>query len=49
MVRNNGACNDNWHSSVEYAVVEIEDFSDDALVSLSNQTLGLVLAQTWLV
>ena len=24
----------NWHSSVEYAVVEIEDFSDDALVEL---------------
>tara|TARA_B100000003_G_scaffold113681_1_gene101819 strand:- start:945 stop:1529 length:585 start_codon:yes stop_codon:yes gene_type:complete len=24
----------NWHSSVEHAVVEIEDFSDDALVEL---------------
>ena len=24
----------NWHSSVEFAVVEIEDFSDDALVEL---------------
>lgn len=24
----------NWHSSVEYAVVEIDDFSDDALVEL---------------
>ena len=25
---------ENWHSSVEHAVVEIEDFSDDALVEL---------------
>jgi len=25
---------DSWHSSVEHAVVEIEDFSDDALVEL---------------
>ena len=25
---------DKWHSSVEYAVVEIEDFTDDALVEL---------------
>ena len=25
---------ENWHSSVEHAVVEIKDFSDDALVEL---------------
>ncbi len=25
---------DSWHSSVEHAVVEIEDFSDDALIEL---------------
>ena len=25
---------ENWHSSIEQAVVEIEDFSDDALVEL---------------
>ncbi len=32
----------NWHSSIEHAVVEIEDFSDDALIELieSNSWVG---------
>ena len=30
---------DKWHSSVEYAVVEIEDFTDDASVSYTHLTL----------
>ena len=50
MVRNDGAC----HGQLAFrsnAVVEIEDFSDDALVELieSDSWVGKAGAMTWLV